>query len=85
MEPGAPALVGREPAWCSVPMNGRLLPGAVQGYSPTVTPSGPISLRRARMRAGVNTLAVEIVGKDVRSQGYSEGYLVGLDGFVLRR
>jgi hypothetical protein len=37
------------------------------------------------MRAGVNTLAVEIVGKDVRSQGYSEGYLVGLDGFVLRR
>jgi len=27
----------------------------------------------------------EITGKDPRSRGYSDGYLVGIDGFALRR
>jgi hypothetical protein len=29
-------------------------------------------------------VTLEIVGKDARAQGYSDGYLVGIDGFVIR-
>lgn len=65
--------------------NARALPATVEGYSPTVLPTGPISLGRAAFQRGANQIAVEIVGKDPRSQGYSEGYLVGVDGFLLRR
>ncbi len=46
--------------------------------------TGPVSLGRARLRAGANELTLELVGKDPRAQGYSEGYLVGIDGFELR-
>lgn len=65
--------------------NGRVLSPIVRGYSPTVDPTGPVSFGRASLRAGSNTLTVEIVGKDARSRGYSDGYLVGIDGFVIRR
>ncbi len=68
-----------------VSVNGRLLPTTVQGYNSTVLPTEPIALGRVPMRAGANEVVVEIVGKDPRSQGYSDGYLVGVDGFVLRR
>lgn len=68
-----------------VRVNARDLPATVEGYSPTVLPTGPISLGRAAFQRGANQIAVEIVGKDPRSQGYSEGYLVGVDGFLLRR
>jgi hypothetical protein len=68
-----------------VRVNGRALPTTVEGYSPTVVPSGPIALGRASFRRGSNQIVVEIVGKDPRSQGYSEGYLVGVDGILLRR
>ena len=37
------------------------------------------------LRGGANELTLEIVGKDARAQGYSDGYLVGIDGFILRR
>ncbi|HVE77227.1 MAG TPA: glycoside hydrolase family 172 protein [Gemmatimonadaceae bacterium] len=68
-----------------VSVNGRPLPPVVRGYDPVVQPTGPVSLGRAPLRSGANELVVEIVGKDPRSQGYSEGYLVGIDGFILRR
>ena len=65
-------------------LNGRALSPIVRGYSPTVQPTGPISFGRVQLRAGVNELVLEIVGKDPRAQGYSNGYLVGIDGFLLR-
>jgi hypothetical protein len=65
-------------------VNGRPLPTIVHGYSPRVEPTGPISLGRVHLHAGTNRVDVEIVGKDPRSAGYSGGYLVGIDGFVLR-
>jgi hypothetical protein len=67
-----------------VSVNGRALSPIVRGYSPTVEPTGPISLGRVPLRAGANALTLEIVGKDARAQGYSDGYLVGIDGFILR-
>jgi hypothetical protein len=67
-----------------VSVNGRPLSPVVRGYAETVEPTGPISFGRVPLRAGANELVLEIVGKDPRSQGYSEGYLVGIDGFLLR-
>ena len=66
-------------------VNGRALPTIVRGYSPRVESTGPVSFGRVPLRAGANAVVVEIVGKDARSQGYSDGYLVGIDGFLLRR
>jgi hypothetical protein len=66
-------------------LNGRPLEPVVRGYSPTVETTGQLSFGRVPLRAGANTLVLEIVGKDPRSQGWSEGYLVGIDGFLLRR
>ncbi len=66
-------------------VNERALSPIVRGYSPSVEPTGPISFGRVPLRAGANAVTVEIAGKDARSQGYSDGYLVGIDGFVIRR
>jgi Protein of unknown function (DUF2961) len=66
-------------------VNGHALDTTVHGYAPSVAPSGPLVLGAATLRAGENPLVVEIVGKDPRAHGYSDGYLVGLDGFALRR
>ena len=63
-----------------VRVNGRALPNVFTGYGPDVVPSGPVSLGRAPLRAGANEVVLEVAGKDTRSTGY----LVGLDGFVLR-
>ena len=35
------------------------------------------------MKKGINHLVIEIIGKDARSAGYSNGYLVGVDGFQI--
>ena len=67
-----------------VSVNGRALSPIVRGYAPRVEATGPISFGRVALRAGANDLVLEIVGKDPRSRGYSEGYLVGIDGFLLR-
>ena len=64
-------------------LNGRALAPVVRGYSPTVEPTGAISFGRVALRPGVNDLVVEIVGKDARAAGYSDGFLVGIDGFVI--
>jgi hypothetical protein len=65
-------------------VNGAALPATVNGYAPAVEPTGPVSLGRARLRAGTNEFTLEIVGKDPRARGYSDGYLVGLDAIALR-
>jgi arylsulfatase A len=68
-----------------VSVNGRVLSPIVRGYSPTVVPTGPIAFGRVPLRGGANTVTLEIVGKDPRAQGYSDGYLVGIDGFIIQR
>jgi hypothetical protein len=61
-------------------VNGQALSPVFTGYHAEVVPAGPISLGRVPMKAGANEVVFEITGKDARSTGY----LVGLDGFVLR-
>ena len=65
-------------------LNGEPLQPLVDGYDRGVVPTGPISFGRVPLRAGTNELVVELLGKDARSAGYSLGYLVGIDGFLLR-
>jgi hypothetical protein len=64
----------------TVRVNGVPVGGTVSGYSKDVVPSGAVVLGKAAFKAGANTLILEIVGKDDRSKGY----LVGIDGIVLR-
>jgi hypothetical protein len=63
---------------------GRALGPLVDGFGPEVAPTGPVSFGRVQLRAGPNDVVVELLGKDARSAGYSDGHLVGIDGFVLR-
>ena len=67
-----------------VRVDGRALEPIVRGYAERVESTGPVSFGRVPLRAGANSLVLEIVGKDPRASGYSDGYLVGVDGFVLR-
>jgi hypothetical protein len=62
--------------------NGKALRPMVDGYSEAVEPSGPISFGTISLEAGTNEII--LIGKDARSSGYSSGYLVGIDGFLLR-
>ena len=66
-------------------LNGRPLAPVVDLYGAAVEPTATISFGRVPLRAGANELVVELVGKDPRSQGFGGGYLVGIDGFFLRR
>lgn len=65
-------------------VNGQAMRPLVDGFSRGVVPSGPVSFGRVPLLAGANELVVELLGKDARAAGYSDGYLVGIDGFVLR-
>ena len=65
-------------------VEGRAVGSLIDLYDPQVSATGPISLGEVHLDAGANEFVVEIVGKDVRSSGYGDGYLVGIDGFVLR-
>jgi hypothetical protein len=56
------------------------LPTVVRGFAPAVRPTGAVSLGRVTLKAGVNRIELEVVGKDARSTNY----LVGLDGFMLK-
>jgi hypothetical protein len=42
-----------------------------------------VSFGQVSMKKGPNTLVIELIGKESRSDGYSNGYLVGIDGFQL--
>jgi hypothetical protein len=59
---------------------GAPLPTTVKGYSVGVRPTGPVSLGRVKLNAGANRIELEVIGKDT----HSTGYLVGIDGFVLK-
>ncbi len=62
-------------------VNGQAVGPIVRGFNdPAVAPTGAVSFGRVPMRAGANQVVVEVVGKNARSQGY----LVGIDGFMLR-
>lgn len=65
-------------------VNGEAVGPLMDGYGPAVVPTGPITFGRVPFRAGSNELVIELLGKDARAAGYSEGYLVGIDGFTLR-
>ena len=66
-------------------VNGQPVGALVDGYSPRIEPSGPISFGRVDLGSGANEVVIELIGKDVRSVGHSDGFLVGIDGFLLRR
>ena len=66
-------------------MNGRQVGSLVDGYSLRVEPGGPVSFGRVDMKKGRNEIVLELVGKDYRAAGYSNGYLVGIDGFAFSR
>lgn len=63
----------------TVSVNDRRL-GTFSGYAAYVSASGAISLGRAPIRAGDNTMILEVTGKNAASTGY----LAGLDGFLLQ-
>lgn len=64
---------------------GQALSPLVDGYGRTVEPTGPISFGSVPLQAGINDVVIELIGKEARSAGYAEGYLVGIDGFMLRK
>ena len=65
-------------------LGGQPLSPLVDGFARTVEPTGPIAFGRVALPAGRVELVVELLGKDARAAGYSEGFLVGIDGFAIR-
>lgn len=63
---------------------GKVLRPLVDGYNEAVERSGPVSFGAVTLANGANDITIELVGKDARSAGYADGYLVGIDGFLLR-
>lgn len=57
----------------------------IDGYAERIEPTGPVSFGMLALEEGTIKLEIELVGKDIRSAGYSNGYLVGIDGFLLRK
>lgn len=66
-------------------LNGTPIGSLVDGYSTKVEPTGPVPYGPVQLKKGVNQLTIEIVGKESRAAGYSEGYLVGIDGFQVSK
>lgn len=66
-------------------VNGQPAGELIDGFAQGVEPTGPLSFGRVQLQEGVNELEIELVGKDIRSGGFSDGYLVGIDGFSLRK
>jgi len=62
-------------------VNGAELPTELKGFNATVVASGPVVLGRATLKAGENTLTMQVTGKDARSSGY----FLGLDGIQLKK
>jgi hypothetical protein len=66
-------------------INGRAIGHLFDGFSTSVEPSGPTSFGTVHLKKGVNHVVIELIGKDTRSAGYSNGYLIGIDGFHLEK
>ena len=64
-------------------VNGEPTGNLVDGYNKDVKASGPQFLGKIPFKKGNNTITIQLVGKDTRSSGYGDGYLVGIDGFLL--
>ncbi|HET6630672.1 MAG TPA: glycoside hydrolase family 172 protein [Woeseiaceae bacterium] len=75
---------GRDYGIVRLHAGGRALRPLVDGYGAAVERSGPVSFGTVKLEDGANEIVVELIGKDARSAGYSDGYLVGIDGFLLR-
>ena len=56
----------------------------VDGYANGLETTGPLSFGNVQLKSGTNSIKIKLIGKDTRSAGYSDGYLVGIDGFSLR-
>lgn len=69
----------------SVSVNGELMGDLMDGFDSKVSATGPISFGRKRLAAGVNEVTLTLLGKDARAAGFGGGYLVGIDGFLLRK
>jgi len=67
-----------------VNVNGQPAGPLMEGYNNGMEPSGPVNFGSIDLREGINEVEIELIGKDSRSAGYSNGYLVGVDGFTLR-
>lgn len=65
-------------------LNGKQIGNLVDGYSGSIEHSGPISFGMVSLKRGTNKLEIHLIGKDVRSGGFSDGYLVGIDGFHIK-
>ena len=65
--------------------NGQPTGYLVDGYADRVEPTGPVSFGRVPLKQGTNEIVLELLGKDARSAGFGDGYLVGIDGFLLYR
>ena len=66
-------------------LNGQPVGTLVDGYSEKVEPTGPVSFGQVQLKKGVNQMVIELIGKESRADGYSNGYLVGIDGFMLNK
>jgi arylsulfatase A len=66
-------------------LNGLPVGNFIDGYAEGVEPTGPVAFGTHFMSQGTAELVIELIGKDSRSGGYSNGYLVGIDGFLLRK
>ncbi|HHP7240634.1 MAG TPA: DUF2961 domain-containing protein [Cyclobacteriaceae bacterium] len=69
----------------SLSVNGERQGNLVDLYNNKVEPTGPVSFGKIDFKKGKNELKIHLEGKDVRASGYGNGYLVGIDGFFLRR
>ncbi len=67
-----------------VKVNGQSVGAFIDCFAEGVEPTGPLKLGEVPLRAGKNELTIELVGKDIRAGGYSNGYLVGVDGFLVK-
>jgi len=67
-----------------IKVNGEVVGFLVDGFSSKVEPTGPISFGEVELEEGAQNIVLEIVGKDARARGYGDGYLVGVDGFLLK-
>jgi arylsulfatase A-like enzyme len=66
-------------------VNGKPTGPLVDGYNNGIEATGPVEFGSVILKEGINEVEIELVGKDSRSAGYSNGYLVGIDGFTLTK
>ena len=67
-----------------VSINGKPIGDLIDGYSESIEYSGPISFGLVNLKKGKNKMEIRLIGKDSRSGGFSDGYLVGIDGFLIK-